>query len=124
MAMRAALVLAAGLGCAAAAAQADECESMTKSVKVLIDKADPATKGGSNPAALCAAYGEGLGLIGIDLKRVLEGLHSFLDACPGIGGLPTRQHYSGHLGQIRDAQGVCQISVVRIGLRRLFQHGD
>jgi hypothetical protein len=62
-AMRAALVLAAGLGCAAAAARADECESMTKSVKVLIDKADPATKGGNNPAALCAAYGQGLGLI-------------------------------------------------------------
>ena len=36
--MRAALVLAAMIGCAAAAARADECESMTKSVKVLIDK--------------------------------------------------------------------------------------
>jgi hypothetical protein len=61
--MRAALVLAAMVGCAAAVARADECESMTKSVKVLIDKTDPATKGGNNPATLCAAYGEGLGLI-------------------------------------------------------------
>src|SRR5262245_10637408 len=60
--MRAVLVLAAVVGCAAAA-RADECESMTKSVKVLIDKTDPATKGGNNPATLCAAYGEGLGLI-------------------------------------------------------------
>jgi len=36
--MRAALVLAAMIGCAAVAARADECESMTKSVKVLIDE--------------------------------------------------------------------------------------
>jgi hypothetical protein len=41
---------------------ADECEAMTKSVKVLIDKSDPA-KSADNPAALCAAYAEGLGLI-------------------------------------------------------------
>ena len=36
---------------------------MTKNVKVLIDKTDPSAKGGNNPAALCAAFGEGLGLI-------------------------------------------------------------
>jgi hypothetical protein len=60
--MRAALAvaLAAVVGCAAAA-RADECEAMTKSVKVLIDKTDPSAKGGNNPAALCAAFGEGLG---------------------------------------------------------------
>ena len=59
-----AVVLTAGVaGLAAAAAQADECESMTKSVQVLIDKMDPSAKGGVNPAKLCAAYGEGLGLI-------------------------------------------------------------
>jgi hypothetical protein len=29
----------------------------------VIDKMDPAAKGGNNPARLCAAYGEGLGLI-------------------------------------------------------------
>jgi hypothetical protein len=62
-AMRAAALAAAAFGLAAAAARADECEAMTKSVKVLIDKTDPAAKGGDNPAALCAAYGEGLGLI-------------------------------------------------------------
>jgi hypothetical protein len=47
----------------AAVAQADECEAMTKSVKTLIDKIDPQTKGGNNPAKLCSAYGEGLGLM-------------------------------------------------------------
>jgi hypothetical protein len=60
-AMRAAVMTAVALGFAAAAAQADECEAMTKSV-VLIDKSDPA-KSADNPAALCAAYAEGLGLI-------------------------------------------------------------
>jgi hypothetical protein len=59
-----AVVLTAGVaGFAAAAAQADECETMTKTVQVLIDKMDPSAKGGDNPAKLCAAYGEGLGLI-------------------------------------------------------------
>jgi hypothetical protein len=62
-AMRAAVMTAVAVGFAVAAAQADECEAMTKSVQVLIDKSDPAAKGGSNPAALCAAYAEGLGLI-------------------------------------------------------------
>jgi hypothetical protein len=61
--LRATAVVAAMLGFAAATAQADECGAMTKSVKVLIDKMDPAAKGGNNPARLCAAYGEGLGLI-------------------------------------------------------------
>ena len=61
--VRAAAVVAVLLGFAAAAARADECESMTKGVKVLIDKMDPAAKGGNNPAKLCAAFGEGLGLI-------------------------------------------------------------
>jgi hypothetical protein len=60
--MRAAVTTAAVLGFAAAAAQADECETMTKSVQLLIDKSDPA-KGADNPAGLCAAYAEGLGLI-------------------------------------------------------------
>jgi hypothetical protein len=60
-AMRAAVMTAVAVGFAVAAAQADECEAMTKSVQVLIDKSDPAAKGGSNP--LCAAYAEGLGLI-------------------------------------------------------------
>ena len=60
-AMRAAVMTAVAVGFAAAA-QADECEAMTKSVKVLIDKSDPA-KSADNPAALCAAYAEGLGLI-------------------------------------------------------------
>jgi hypothetical protein len=55
--------LAAVVAFAAMAAQADECESMTKAVKVLIDKTDPGAKGGDNPAGLCAAFGEGLGLI-------------------------------------------------------------
>jgi hypothetical protein len=62
-ATRAAVMTAAAIGFAAAAAQADECEAMTKSVKVLIDKSDPVAKGGDNPAALCAAFAEGLGLI-------------------------------------------------------------
>jgi hypothetical protein len=61
--VRAAAVVAVFIGFAAAAARADECESMTKGVKVLIDKMDPAAKGGSNGAKLCAAFGEGLGLI-------------------------------------------------------------
>ncbi len=60
--VRAALVAAAVLGLAAAA-QADECEAMTKAVKGLVDKLDPAAKGGNNPARTCAAFGEGLGLI-------------------------------------------------------------
>ena len=59
-----AAVLAAGVaGFAAAAARSDDCETMTKTVQVLIDKMDPSAKGGDNPAKLCAAYGEGLGLI-------------------------------------------------------------
>jgi hypothetical protein len=61
--VRAAAAVAVLLGFAAAAALADECESMTKGVKVLIDKMDPAAKGGNNAAKLCAAFGEGLGLI-------------------------------------------------------------
>ena len=61
--MRAAALAVAVLSLAGAAARADECEAMTKSVKVLIDKMDPSAKGGNNPAKLCAAYGEGLGLI-------------------------------------------------------------
>jgi hypothetical protein len=60
--MRAA-VAAAVVGMAAAAAQADECEGMSKSVKTLIDKFDPSAKGGGNAARLCAAYAEGLGLV-------------------------------------------------------------
>jgi hypothetical protein len=54
---------AAVFGCAVAAAQADECDTMTKTVEVMIDKLDPTAKAGNNPAGLCAAYGEGLGLI-------------------------------------------------------------
>ncbi len=59
----AALVVAVLVGTAVVAAQADECESMTKSVKSLIDKFDPAAKGGKNDARLCAGYAEGLGLM-------------------------------------------------------------
>ena len=65
--MRAAAVAAAalgfGIGLAAAVAQADECEAMSKAVKTVIDKFDPAAKGGSNDARLCAAHAEGLGLV-------------------------------------------------------------
>jgi len=61
--MRALALTAAMFGCAVAAAQADECETMTKTVQVMIDKVDPTAKAGNNPAGLCAAYGEGLGLI-------------------------------------------------------------
>jgi hypothetical protein len=61
--LRAVALTAVVLGLAAAAAQADECETMTKSVQVLIDKMDPAAKGGGVPAKMCSAYGEGLGLI-------------------------------------------------------------
>jgi hypothetical protein len=60
---RAAAIAAALLGLAAATARADECGAMSKSVKTLIDKMDPAAKGGNNAARLCAAYGEGLGLM-------------------------------------------------------------
>jgi hypothetical protein len=61
--MRAAAVAAAAFGLAAAAAQADECAAMTKSVKSVIDKFDPAAKGGNNDARSCAAFAEGLGLV-------------------------------------------------------------
>ena len=65
--MRAAAVAAVAfgsvVGLAAAVAHADECEAMTKSVKSLIDKFDPAAKGGKNDARLCAAFAEGLGLM-------------------------------------------------------------
>src|SRR5262245_12920812 len=57
-----AVAVAAALGFAPAA-QADDCESMTKSVKSLIDRFDPVAKGGKNEARLCAAFGEGLGLM-------------------------------------------------------------
>jgi hypothetical protein len=61
--LHAAAIAVALLGVTAATVRADECEAMTKSVKTLIDKTDPAAKGGNNPARLCAAYGEGLGLM-------------------------------------------------------------
>jgi hypothetical protein len=61
--LRAAIAATTVAGLTAAVARADECEEMTRSVKVLIDKMDPAAKGGNNAAKLCAAYGEGLGLI-------------------------------------------------------------
>ena len=51
------------LALAGPTALADECDAMTGGVKVLIDKMDPAAKGGNNPAKLCAAFGEGLGMI-------------------------------------------------------------
>ena len=62
-AMRAAAVVAAVVGMAAVAAQADECESMTAGVKTLIDKLDPTAKAGNNQARFCAAFAEGLGLV-------------------------------------------------------------
>jgi len=61
--LRAAALTAAVLGLAAVAARADDCEGMTKGVKTLIDKFDPAAKGGKNDAKLCSAFAEGLGLI-------------------------------------------------------------
>jgi hypothetical protein len=61
--MRAAAVAAVVLGIGLAVAQADECEAMSKAVKTVIDKFDPAAKGGSNDARLCAAFAEGLGLM-------------------------------------------------------------
>lgn len=59
--MRAAAFAAAFLACASV--QADECEKMAGDVKALVDKLDPVAKGGGNDARLCAAFGEGLGLI-------------------------------------------------------------
>jgi hypothetical protein len=50
-------------GLAAATAAADECGSMSTAAKRLIDQLDPAAKGGNNSAKLCAAFGEGLGVI-------------------------------------------------------------
>jgi hypothetical protein len=61
--IRALTLTAALFAGAGAAAQADECETMTKVVQLLIDKTDPSAKAGDNAAGLCAAYGEGLGLI-------------------------------------------------------------
>jgi hypothetical protein len=61
--MRAAIVAVTVVGVAAAVAQADECESMTKSVKDLIDRFDPTAKAGNNQARFCAAFAEGLGLM-------------------------------------------------------------
>jgi hypothetical protein len=94
-AMRAAVITAAAIGFAAAAAQADECEAMTKSVKVLIDKSDPAAKGGDNPAALCAAFAEGLGLI--------KSLRVVVDECLDEGDNRT-QTLSGLDRSIRQLQ--------------------
>jgi hypothetical protein len=59
----AAAVFGSVIGLAAAAAQADECEAMTKAVKTVIDKFDPAAKGGNNDARKCAGFAEGLGLM-------------------------------------------------------------
>jgi hypothetical protein len=63
--MRAAAVAAVAFGSVIglAVAHADECEAMSKAVKTVIDKFDPAAKGGSNDARLCAAHAEGLGLV-------------------------------------------------------------
>jgi hypothetical protein len=65
--MRAAAIAVAAfgfvIGLAAAAAQADECDAMTKAVKTVIEKFDPSAKGGNNDARLCAAFAEGLGLM-------------------------------------------------------------
>jgi hypothetical protein len=59
----AAAIVAVLVGYAVATAAADECEAMTGAVKAVLDKTDPATKGGNNPAKLCSAFGEGLGVI-------------------------------------------------------------
>jgi hypothetical protein len=61
--IRAVAIGAAVLGYAFAAARADECEQMARAVKTLVDKLDPAAKGGGNETRLCAAFAEGLGLI-------------------------------------------------------------
>ncbi len=65
-----------------AVAQADECGAMSKSVKSLADKLDPTAKGGDNPARLCAAFGEGLGVI--KTFRIVN------DECLGEGEERTR----------------------------------
>ena len=39
------------------------CFALLRNGHLLIDKMDPSAKGGENPARLCAAFGEGLGLI-------------------------------------------------------------
>ena len=44
--MRALALTAAVFGCAVA--QADECDTMTKTVEVMIDKLDPTAKAGNN----------------------------------------------------------------------------
>ena len=46
-----------------ATADEEDCETVVKAVKTVIDKFDPAAKGGSNDARLCAAFAEGLGLM-------------------------------------------------------------
>jgi signal recognition particle GTPase len=51
--IRALTLIAALFAGAGAAAQADECETMTKVVQVMIDKMDPAAKGGDKRPA-CA----------------------------------------------------------------------
>jgi len=61
--VRALAIAVAVLGCAYAAARADECERMARAVKTLVDKHDPTAKGAGNETRLCAAYAEGLGLI-------------------------------------------------------------
>jgi hypothetical protein len=71
----AAAIVAVLVGYAVATAAADECEAMTGAVKGVLDKTDPATKGGNNPAKLCSAFGEGLGVIksfGIVADECLE----------------------------------------------------
>jgi hypothetical protein len=93
--IRVAAVAAALAGLAAAAARADECEAMARSVKALIDKTDPAAKGGNNPAKLCAAYGEGLGLI--------KSLRIVVDECLDEGDERT-QTLAGLYRSIRQLQ--------------------
>ncbi len=80
IAMRAAAFAAALLACATV--QADECEELAGSVKALVDKLDPVAKGGGNDARLCAAFGEGLGLI--------KGMRIVSDECLDDGDERTR----------------------------------
>jgi hypothetical protein len=94
--VRAAVVAAVLLGFGAATAAADECEAMTGSVKKIIDKLDPAAKGGNNPAKLCAAFGEGLG--------VLKSFRTVVDECMEEGDKRT-EILAGLDRSVRQLQG-------------------
>jgi hypothetical protein len=94
--MSAAAVAAVLVGFGMATAAADECEAMTGSVKKIIDRLDPAAKGGNNAAKLCAAFGEGLG--------VLKSFRIVVDECMDEGDKRT-EVLAGLDRSIRQLQG-------------------